>query len=434
MKSQEEFAKLMDHPAAATITGAAAAAKPEIANTFAELTRTESGKPQKTINNYLEIMRHDGFYGDVKYNLLTNFPERTSGGKRRNWSDADNAASMAYIEGTYGLYNRDKHDAAFLLFVTEREYHPIREAVDALKWDGTQRIEGFLTRWMRADDTAYTREASRLMFAGGIHRLYHPGCKFDLMPVLIGTQQGEGKSTIVRWLAMADEFYGEVTEFEGQRAIEQLYRLWIAEVGELLALTKTREQEAVKSFITMQIDRYRKPWGRCTSDNPRQCIFVGTTNNPRFLTDKTGNRRFLPVTVRSSARDLFDHEQEIRAYVRQCWAEAKARMDQGQMVPVENRELMDAIKAKQAEALEDDWRVGVIYSYLEKQRPGAFVCVRELREKALYPERLGLSDDMRESREIGFIMEKAEGWTKVEKKQRPTNAWDMGAQWCWKKT
>lgn len=405
----------------------------EIAGTFVELARAEKGKPLKTIDNFLRIMRHDGFYADVKYNLLTNFPERTSKGRTRNWSDADNAASMAYIEGTYGLYCPDKHDMAFTLLASEREYHPIRDQVDALQWDGKERILGFLAKWMKASDTDYTREVSRLIFAGGIHRLYHPGCKFDLMPVLIGTQQGEGKSTIVRWLAMTDEFYGEVTEFEGQKSIEQLYRLWIAEVGELLALTKTREQEAIKSFITTQIDRYRKPWGRYTSDNPRQCIFIGTTNNPRFLSDKTGNRRFLPVFVHSNARELFDHEHDVREYILQCWAEARAGLDTKKMEPVENRALIDTIKAQQAQAMEDDWRVGKIQAYLDEQLQNAFVCIRELREKALYPEKPSPPDDKRESREIGIILDKMEGWEKSEAKHRPTKAGNMGPQWCWRK-
>lgn len=403
----------------------------DIAGTFVELARAEKGKPLKTIDNFLRIMLHDGFYSDVKYNLLTNFPERTSKGHTRNWSDADNAESMAYIETTYGLYCPDKHDMAFTLLANKREYHPIRDKVDALTWDGKERISGFLARWMKAEDTDYTREVSRLIFAGGIHRLYHPGCKFDLMPVLIGTRQGEGKSTIVRWLAMADEFYGEVTEFEGQKGIEQLYRLWIAEVGELLALTKTREQEAIKSFITMQIDRYRKPWGRCTSDNPRQCIFIGTTNNPRFLSDKTGNRRFLPVNVHSNARDLFDQEGDIREYILQCWAEAKAGLGTKKMEPVESRELVSIIQAQQAQAMEDDWRVGKIQAYLDEQPQKTFVCTRELRKKALYPENLSLPDDKRESREICVIMDKMDGWEKAEAKHRPTNASDMGSQWCW---
>ncbi len=155
---------------------------------------------------------------------------------------------------------------------------------------------------MKAEDNEYTREVSRLIFAGGIHRLYSPGCKFDDVPVLIGTSQGEGKSTIVRWLAIHDDHFTEVTEIDGQKGVEQLEGAWICEIAELLALTKAKEQEAVKSYIARLKDKYRKPWGKNTDELPRRCIFIGTTNNEQFLRDKTGNRRFYPVKVNSKGQ------------------------------------------------------------------------------------------------------------------------------------
>jgi predicted P-loop ATPase len=81
------------------------------------------------------------------------------------------------------------------------------------------------------------------------------------VPVLIGTHQGEGKSTLVRWLAIHDKYFSEVTEMDGQRAIEQLAGAWICEIAELLAMTKAKEVESVKSYITRQRDKYRKPYG-----------------------------------------------------------------------------------------------------------------------------------------------------------------------------
>ena len=80
----------------------------------------------------------------------------------------------------------------------------------------------------------------------GIHRLYAPGTKFDDVPILIGTKQGEGKSSLIRFLAIHDQYYGEVTLMDGQQAIEQLRGKWICEISELLALTKSKEQEAAK--------------------------------------------------------------------------------------------------------------------------------------------------------------------------------------------
>ena len=101
---------------------------------------------------------------------------------------------------------------------------------------------------------------------------------------------------------------------------------WICELSELLGLTKAKEVEAVKSYITKLVDRYRRPFDRRTTDHKRQCIFIGSTNRSAFLTDKTGNRRFYPVEVHSSGYDLFDHEAEIRNDIIQVWAEANNKI------------------------------------------------------------------------------------------------------------
>jgi hypothetical protein len=398
-----------------------------------DLIRDGRGVPVKTIENFLRIMRSDPFYKGVRLNLLNGMPEVIRDGRRCSWTDSDEAVSKHYIEQKYGLFSIDRHEAAFKILLREREYHPVRDYLDGLKWDGKPRIENFLSKWLNAEDSPYTREVSRLIFAGGINRIYRPGCKFDLMPVLIGSKQGEGKSTIVRWLALRDDFYGEVSDFEGQKAIEQVFGIWIAEVGELLALTRAREQEGIKAFLTRQVDRYRKPYDRFVSEVPRQCIFIGTTNDRQFLSDKTGNRRFLPVVVRSTGRLLFDHEKEVRADIEQAWAEARERFKKDQLPPVEDRALIDEIRAVQEQALEDDWRIGRIREYLDTQPPGAFVCVRQLRAKALYPTRYDLPEDRKESRDIGRIMDAMDGWERMKEKQRPTNARELGSQWCWRK-
>ena len=390
----------------------------------------EKGALCVTIDNFLLVMRNDAFYDGVRYNLLLNAPEIHEGGEIRRWSDADSSQSRHFIETYYQINDKQKHKDALQILFSEREYNPIRDIVDYLVWDGVSRVEEFLAKWMRADDTEYTREVSRLIFAGGIHRLYNPGCKFDDVPVLIGTSQGEGKSTIVRWLAMNDQFYSEITEIEGQRGREQLEGAWICEIAELLALTKAREQEAVKSYITRQRDKGRKAYGEFVDDPPRRCIFIGTTNNEQFLKDKTGNRRFYPVTVNSSAYWLYDHEQECRDYIIQCWAEAKARYDKGEMPNYANKALREQYKAAQEEAMEDDWRVGAIEKYLSEQAVGTLVCVRQIKREALTMGTDNAQDPApKESIEISTIMGKFDGWEKAGRRYIV----NYGQQRCWRK-
>ena len=393
------------------------------------LTTDDKGIPTPTIENFLTVMRESPYYAGIKYNLLTNAPEIHSNGKIAQWLDADESESRKFIESEYGIYNERKHYDALRILFREREYNPIQDVVDSIEWDGTERCEEFLVKWGKADDSPYTREVSRLIFAGGIHRIYEPGCKFDDVPVLIGTHQGEGKSTLVRWLAIHDKYFSEVTEMDGQRAIEQLAGAWICEIAELLAMTKAKEVESVKSYITRQRDKYRKPYDKQTSEFPRRCIFIGTTNNEQFLRDRTGNRRFYPVRVHSIGYELFDYEQECRDYIIQCWAEARVKYQRGEMPSFARKDLLPDYKAAQDEAMEDDWRVGVIEQYLDSKPTGGTVCAFEIAHEVLYKDATFYKPDKKESAEINKIVSGFDGWENVGRKRTE----NYGQQRCWVK-
>lgn len=389
------------------------------------LKRDSLGKPLKTAENFFSILQNDPKFKGIQYNLLTYAPEVEEDGKVRRWVDDDDANARLYIESVYGIYRADKLKDAFATFLRERSFHPVHEIIENVQWDGVARIEGFLHKWMKCDDNEYTREVSRLIFAGGIHRIYFPGCKFDDMIVLVGRNQGEGKSTIVRWLAVEDKFFREVTEFEGQKGMEAIDGAWICEVGELLALTKTKEQEAVKSYITRQSDVYRRPFDKRISEQQRQCIFIGTTNKDQFLTDKTGGRRFYPVAVRSVGYDLFSHEKEIKADILQCWAEALHKMREGNLPPYADPKLVGRIKNEQENALEDDYRVGMIAKYLKGKDQ---VCAIELWEEALDNRYLKMT--RKDSMEIGLIMQGISSFERAE--ERPYTE-KYGRQRVWRR-
>ena len=382
------------------------------------------GVPLQTTDNILIIMRNDAYFAGLKFNLLTYAPEIHENNTIRRWSDADDSASRHYIESTYNIYNIAKHDDATRILFTERAYHPIRDIIDSAEWDGTERIEQFLTEWLWADNTPYVREVSRLIFAGGIHRLYNPGCKFDDVAVLVG-KQGAGKSSIIQFLAMQPQFYAEIWEFDGQKGVEAVEGAWICEISEMLALTKSKEVEAVKAFVTRQIDRYRKPYDKHVSEYSRQCIFVGTTNRSTFLTDKTGNRRFYPVRINQTGYYLFDREEEVRNYILQCWAEAKAKMERGELKPYADRDLIEQIQAEQANAVEDDYRVGMIESYLENQNE---VCILELWKVALGNE--FSKPSKKDSNDISLILQNFADWDKEDK---PKRIKEFGLQRYWKR-
>lgn len=381
---------------------------------------TEKGQPKNSIANFLNIMQNDGHYSGIKYNILTANAEihtmdfDTGTMSMRKWNNNDISASRNYIEETYGLYNKDKHRDALNIFFQQNAYNPILDLVSSIKWDGIERCESFLIEWAKAEDSEYTREVSRLIFAGGIWRLVSPGCKVDDVPVLVG-KQGNGKSSLVRFLAINDDYFGEVKTTDGDaKSVEQINGKWICEIPELSAFTKAKEVESVKAFITRQRDMYRTPYAELVEDRPRRCSFIGTTNNPNFLVDLSGNRRFYPVLTHCVGYDLYDREDECRDYILQCWAEAKSKYDTGQMPNFAKRELTKVYEEMQDAAMQDDWRVGAIQSYLDGQPIGSKVCVKEIMNEVISPNPDNpINPTKADSKEIGIIMSRIEGWERI---------------------
>lgn len=359
--------------------------------------------------NFGAIMLCAPRFSSLRFNELTGMPEVTEKGKTRPWTDSDDSKARVEIEDNFGIHSMQKYNDAFNAYLSQRSYHPIKDKIEAIEWDGVDRIELLLHNCLDIEDTPYTREVSRLIFAGGVNRLYNPGCKFDDMPVLIG-KQGGGKSTFTRWLAMEDRFFTELRTIEGQAGIEAINGAWIVEVSELLALTKTKEQEAVKAYLSTLVDKYRPAYGRRTVEQPRTCIFIGTTNRDTFISDKTGGRRFYPVTCVRTGYDLFRREKEVRDYIEQCWAEAYAKLDTPFMSPYAHESIKREIENEQSRATEDDYRVGMIERYLETSGKTK-VCFGMLWECALeygskIPERA-------DQTQIGLIMKNIEGWERV---------------------
>lgn len=395
-----------------------------IANGSIILDYDGQGKPMSTIGNFIKILRNDPYFDSLKFNQLSYAPEHIVNGKVERWQDKDDSMARFYIEDTYKIHNMKKLDDALRILFAEREYHPVKQKIEAVKWDGVPRITNLFIKWLKCEDSLYVREVTRLVFAGGIHRIYNPGCKFDDVCVLIGTRQGEGKSSFVRWLAMEDEWFTEVTTIEGKEGIEAIEGAWICEIAELLAVAKAKEVEAVKSYVTKLVDHYRKPFDRRVSDYKRQCIFIGTTNKEQFLTDKTGNRRWYPLKVNSSGYDLHDHKAEIQNDIMQAWAEAKHLYDEGNLQPYADITLSAEIRKKQGEAVEDDYRIGLIKKYLDLHDR---VCIIEIWQNALNEYN---KPTRRESNEISLILQGMDDWQRSEKNERDSR---YGVQRFWHK-
>lgn len=386
--------------------------------------KPDSNKPLNIRKNFLEILRHDSTFAEIRFNTirgeLERYDEKT--GKRRPWTDAEDAAAKSYIEEVYKIENPSKYMDALNIYAQEVKYNPVQIEIEKTKWDGQRRAEEFLIKWAGAEDTPVNRECSRLLFAGGIRRAYEPGSKFDNIIVLIGSQ-GAGKSTLCRWLALDDEFYTSIKTISGQKGSEAIQGKWIIEVEELLAFlandkSGSRMEENAKAYLSRQSEYYRKPYERRTTDTPRTCLFLGTTNRDEFLEDPTGNRRWYPVKCSMLGYDIFDREAECRAYIRQAWAEMLAAYRAGDPLanPYTSRELEAAVRAWQQTAEVHDELVGMIQDYLDREypRPSDMVCIPELWAEVVcmgnpYKRTITRQDSLR----IGNILTSKLGWQKA---------------------
>lgn len=192
-------------------------------------------------------------------------------------------------------------DEAIELGARGARYHPVRDYLNALRWDGNKRIGGFLSCYFGARDDAYTRGVGRAFLIAMVARVMQPGCKHDCALIFIGSQ-GAGKSTAAKILAGGDEWFSDslpkVTD-DSVEAKRHLPGKWLIEIGEMSALSKS-DANAIKAFLSGSVDDVRFPYAKRDEKVPRECVFIGTANDPECLRDETGNRRFWPVKVRAS--------------------------------------------------------------------------------------------------------------------------------------
>ncbi|WP_321470108.1 virulence-associated E family protein [uncultured Paludibaculum sp.] len=288
-------------------------------------------------------------------------------------------------------------------------FHPVRDYLTGLEWDGVPRLDSWLVRYLGAEDSPYIRAVGARWLIGAAARVMRPGTKLDTCLVLEG-KQGAGKSTAFQILG-SPWFADELAEMGTKDAAIQTRGVWIIELAELSALTRG-EREKVKAFLSRQVDRFRLPYGKRASEHPRQCCFGGTTNADAYLQDETGARRFWPV--RCGRIDL----DALRTDRDQLWAEAVTRFHEGAAwwLEADEGELQEAAAEEQAaryirdpwEEVVDRWLVG-----------RSDVTTGEVLERALNtsPERQTKGDQMRVAaclRTLGWNRRKIRTGAKVE--------------------
>ena len=356
------------------------------------LETTDKGVVKGTITNAEIVMSYDPLLrNSIRFKELTQsvYIVKDLGWDRKDGNaltDNDLNNIHLYCARTYGLTQLKVIEEALHIVANRNAYHPIRDFLNSLKWDGKPRVQYALHHFLGADTSDYTYQVMKFFMLGAISRVFQPGTKFDYIICIVG-DQGAGKSSFFRSLAVQDEWFtDDLKDLESNRVYEKLQGHWIIELSEMLATNNAKSNEAIKSFLSRQTENYRTPYERYPRDRPRQCVFAGTINKLNFLpTDRTGNRRFLPIRCIESDAEVFilDNEKESREYIRQMWAEVMEEYRQGNVKLKFPPAMQDELRQRQRQFMQEDVDAGLILAYVQDYK-GDKVCSKQLFKEALH--------------------------------------------------
>lgn len=388
-----------------------------------QLARTENGSLIAHMQNVELILGNDERWaGVIGYSVFSSkivkLRSAPFGGGAGDWADIDDMRVMKWLAQQYNLRVKASHVIEAVSVVAhDHSFHPVREYLEKLEWDRVPRLESWLTDVLGVHANEYSAKVGKRWPISAVARVMRPGCKADSVMILEGGQ-GEGKSTAMgilggEWFMDTPFALGDKDSFQAIRG------KWIVELGELDSFNKAESTKA-KQFFSASTDTYRESYGRRTNDVPRQCVFVGTTNQEEYLKDATGNRRYWPVFCNKVDLETL---REIRD---QLWAEAVFCFEAGDIWWVTKDESWMFAEAQDERFVVDEWE-GPILTWLEESQIGETATGNDILTQALKLDvgHWGKPEQMR----VGAIMHRL-GW---RKKRMPALAKSGIRQWAYQK-
>ncbi len=321
----------------------------------------------------------DEFSGDII--IFGNLPWRAGDGGRV-WCDDDDTQMLVWLQ-SHDIRARSKSAVAACVSVSAARsgFHPVREYLNGLAWDGEPRLQVWLAEYLNASgDPAYQAAVGSRWMIGAVARVMEPGCKVDNMLVLEG-RQGLRKSSAAAALAVRDSwFVDDLPDLGDKEAKIQLRGKWIIEVAELATVRKS-QIEATKRFLAARVDTYRCVYGLRTADHTRQCVFLGTTNDKEYLRDPTGNRRYWPVKCGQINLTALERDRD------QLWAEAVVEYNAGAQWYLMDQE-EELARGEQARRVHVSEFEQDVRAYLMRAREGGRV---EIETREVFEAVLGIA-------------------------------------------
>lgn len=354
-----------------------------------ELDRGENG-PYATVANAVTVLGCDETlagivaYDEFSHRIIVTRPPPPAfkgaavppGPYPRSINDTDVTLLQGFIQRTYGIrISQQVAQQAVVADAEMRRAHPVRDWLNGLLWDGTKRLDDWLHSAFGAPKDAYHQAVGAKVLAAAVRRVRDPGCKFDHVLVLEG-EQGKGKSRACAELFGAKWFTDNLAHDLADKDAQQgMAGKWGIELAELNVLVRSTSQ-AAKAFFSRQVDYFRPSYGRTFVERPRQCIFIGTTNEFDYLADATGNRRYWPVWCDKADVEWIADNRE------QLWAEAVYAEALGETLWLDDERLRRKATAKQDSRMAEDVWTPKVRSWIRQEKKRS-VQVPDILEMAL---------------------------------------------------
>jgi putative DNA primase/helicase len=372
----------------------------------------DNGSIKADIANAMLVLENDlrwkGVLGycDFSYRIIKRKAPPFGDSEPGEWTDTDTDRLRIWFSDNYAFTpkNADAHGAVVVAAERNR-FHPVREYLASLQWDGVPRVENWLSVYLGAESTRYHRLVARMFLISAIARVMQPPVKVDSVLILEGLQ-GLGKSTCISILAGA--WFTDTPIVLGDKdGFQQMQGSWVIELAELDSLNKAESTRA-KQFFGSKEDRYRPSYGRMVQCFPRQCVFVGSTNQESYLRDATGNRRYWPVMCNKVEKDLLAQDRD------QLWAEAFHMYRSGiPWWPQESDKHL--FEESQEQRFESDVWEDLIYEWLRTSTTADTVTAAEIMSGALSMDPAHMKPP--EQKRVGQIMAHL-GWRKTRPRDR----------------
>ncbi len=319
------------------------------------------------------------------------------------WADEDTASLRIWLAENYAFTPKSADaDDAITFAARFNKFHPVRDYLNGLKWDGVKRIDKVFTTYCGAADDKYTQAVAVKWFLGAVARAMAAPIKVDNVLILEG-KQGLGKSTFLS--VLGGPWYSDTHFNLGEKdGYQQMQGVWICELAELDSFNKAESTRA-KQFFASAVDRYRPSYGRRAKDFARQCVFAGSTNQDSYLKDATGNRRYWPVHLEYLSTEPLKRDRD------QLWAEAVYMYKEGGYWHVTPEELSLFEDEQESRYDQDVWEQ-VIHEWLLS------LSKSEVTMHEIFAEGLKFTPDKMkppEQKRVGQIMARL-NWKKTRKR------------------